>query len=404
MPEDVKTLEFEKKLIDVQLTVSQLEEKINAMDTTAATANVSDFQQKIEDVQQRIEDVEDLAMVEQAGIIELKKMLEEQPKQAAEMPQIPPSAVAISPEELDKVANIITDRWKEKFTNLEKKIVAVEIPQNFPDSDEIKKQVQYFADQLNNLKFVLNSEMGQIKEKMVTEDLAQTIISEVSDLRTEYGREIRSIKERIGSAPLYADIQFLSNRVKDMKQVVDNLLNMRVEIDSKILNLERSMVESEAMKLPGNLDREIDNIKRELISNGKKTLTLERTIQESSKKFENLNVGEIGRKLEVMKEVESLYAKINEIYMDLQRKVDTIGKSTPVNIENKIRNLEERIGEVQFSMKDVDNKIAKQRMPANAFDDQVHDLIERIIFLETRIRALERTLQQSSKLEPIILE
>lgn len=409
MPEEAKSsekvedkfklslLQIEKRFVDLEVAIGELGEKLKAVDVTT-----------VAELKQRMDDIEDLIMVEQAGVLELKKMLEEAQKRA-EAPPVVPTAVSISPEELEKVASTVTAKWEERFVNLEKKLAAIQIPEipktfPFPEADELKKQIQSITNQLKNLEFTLNSEIGYVKEKMITEDLVQTIISEMSDLRTEYGREIREIKEKVGSAPLYADIQFLSNRVKDLKLAVDNLLNMRIEIDSKILNIERSLVEMEGAKLPSGLEREIENTKRELIANGKKILALERTVQEASKKFESLNVGEIGKKLEMIREVETLYSRINEIYSDLQRKVDSISKLTPINIESKIKNLEEKIDEVQYSIKDLDNKIAKQEIPTHVFDAQMNELMEKIIFLETRLRALERMLQQPAKAEPIILE
>jgi chromosome segregation ATPase len=387
-------LQMEKRFVDLEVALCELNEKLKVLDAAA-----------VSELKQRVDDVEDLIMVEQAGILELKKMLEEAQEKAKE-PQAAPSAVTISPEELEKIASTVTVKWEERLIGLEKKLAAIEIPQNvtFPEADELRKQIQSLTNQLKNLEFTMNSELGYVKEKMITEDLVQTIVAEISDLRTEYGREVREIKEKVGSAPLYADIQFLSNRVKDLKQAVDNLLNMKVEIDSKILNLERSLVEMEGAKLPSGLDREIDNTKRELIANGKKILALERTVQEASKKFESLNVGEIGKKLEMIREVETLYSRINEIYSDLQRKVDSISKLTPINVESKIRGLEEKIDEVQYSMKDLDNKVAKQEIPTHVFDSQVSELMEKMIFLETRLRALERMMQQPTKAEPIILE
>jgi chromosome segregation ATPase len=384
-------LQIEKRFVDLEVAIGELNEKLKDVDTKA-----------VSELKQRIEDIEDLIMVEQAGVIELKKMLEEVQKRA-ETQKAAPQAVSISSEEVKKITSEVVSEIEARLEKIEKNI--------------------------------------------------ESIITETSNIRTEVNNEIRKMKERIGSAPLYADMQFITNRVKDLKNTVDSLLNMKVEIDSKILNLERSLVEmSEKEGISPNILKEIDNMTLKIGS-------LEKTIQEVSEKIKFLDQSEIEKSMKIVKDLESSYSNIylrfNQLYGEVQKKIEDMSKielkfkesmkdsqERMVKLENslkefrslvetsrkelderiskveltelptqvlelnkKIKDIESRMDVVETFTKDFDKKISKIELPTEIMDKQINELLGKIVLLETRLVTLEKMFQQQlAKVEPIILE
>lgn len=360
-------LHIDKRFVDLELAIGELSEKLKDVDV-----------KDVSEVKQRTDDIEDLIMVEQAGVLELKKMLEEIQKRA-EAPQAPAS-VAVPKEEIEKMTSMI---------------------------------------------------MGELHNKLEkTEKNVQSVINEISNLRTETGNEIIRIKERIGSSPIYADMQFITNRVKDLKNTVDSLLNMKVEVDSRILNLERSLVEiSEKKGVSPNILKELENIKFKIDD-------LEKTTQETSTIIKFLDERKIEEKMKIISDIENTYSRLNQLYIGAQKNVQELAKvdlkikdgmkiyeerleklentltefktlvqqQISSELNKKIIGIENRMGVVETFTKDFDKKISKTEIPVEMIDKQINELLSKIIFLETRLSALERMLQQPAKVEPIILE
>jgi chromosome segregation ATPase len=379
-------LQIEKRFVDLEVALGELNEKLKAVDVAS-----------ISELKERVDDIEDLIMVEQAGIIELKKMLEEN----IQASQVAPVVANVPKEEIEKIISTSISNLQSQLEKTEKNI--------------------------------------------------QSIINEISELRTEINNEITRIKERIGSSPLYADVQFITNRVRDLKNTVDSLLNMKVEVDSRILNLERSLVEiSEEKGISPSVLKELENMKFKIEE-------LEKTTQETLKVIK-LNEKGLEEKVKTLSDIENTYSKFNQLYFEAQKnlqeltKVDLKIKDSMKIYEERLKNLEnglveikslvqkkitpelidkkvlevennlnitqqqiselnkkilgfeDRISVLETFTKDFDEKISKTELPIEIIDKQMNELLSKIIFLETKLEALERMLQQPAKVEPIILE
>ncbi|MEM5806003.1 MAG: hypothetical protein QXM85_02285, partial [Candidatus Aenigmatarchaeota archaeon] len=99
-------LQLQKKVADLELTMTELKEALSKFDTAV-----------IDDLKQRVEDIEDLTMVENAAVIELKKMLE---STKSEQPQ-----------------ETISPQLEERLKTLEEKVSNITVP----NLEEIKSSI-----------------------------------------------------------------------------------------------------------------------------------------------------------------------------------------------------------------------------------------------------------------------
>ncbi len=70
------------------------------------------------------------------------------------------------------------------------------------------------------------------------------------------------------------------------------------------------------------------------------------------------------------------------------------------DFNEKISNLNARISRLEQELRNV-----KSRIPISAaYDDQIKDLLEKTILLETRVSVLEKHITEPHRIQPIILE
>lgn len=273
-------LQIEKRLVNLEIAIGELSEKIKKVDVKSLSG-----------IQEKVDELEDFLLVENAGVVELKKIMEK----------------------IEKGVDI----------------------KSLPSQDVINK-----------------------------------IVSEVADLRSELNKEIVYLKEKVEGEEATKsdiDIKFLSSRVKSLKENVDFLVNRKVEIDQKIQSMEKEIANIRGMSqeiAPGQF-KPIDN--DALLKLSSRVDNLEKSAAAITER-----IGETIDLLENMKGI----AK------------ETGGLQVSENIEGRVKNLEERIGDVEKSggkgIADLDVIIGK------------------IMQLESRIAALEKLLVSGK--HPIVLE
>jgi predicted nucleic acid-binding Zn-ribbon protein len=74
--------------------------------------------------------------------------------------------------------------------------------------------------------------------------------------------------------------------------------------------------------------------------------------------------------------------------------------SAQVDFNDKVSNINARISKLEQELHRV-----KSRIPISAaYDDQIKELLEKVILLETRVSVLEKHITEPHKIQPIILE
>lgn len=351
-------LQVEKRFIDIETSLNEVQEKISGIDLSS-----------VGELTGRMDDVEDLLMVEQAGIIELKKMLEEvqthMQKEAEASAQPQEQQPTVTQQEVKQWMQPLESRLHQRISSAEKRLQSLaNLPREAAHPDEVAglrariDALQSKLGMLENMKAEIEILRGKVEPASV--ETLKSIMNELSDQRIETSREIREIKEKIGNAPLYADIQFLSNRVKDVKLGMDTLLNMKVEIDSKILNLERVMAEGggQDVKVYSDLIEEVESTRKDIISHSRKLTSFEGMITNLTSKLESMHGADFEQKMWKIKELAGLYDKTQEIYADTEKKLKNLGKALPANIQENFEKLQEEFTTLQKDVRKVKDGMA----------------------------------------------
>jgi len=396
-PEDkfkLSLLSVEKRFVELEGAIGEMQQKlqnIQAPDT--------------KDLEQRISDLEDLIYVEQGGIEELKGMLEGQKDEKESSNQ------QVAAEEVQKIVDPILAKAK---SEIDSKLDHLKngldhLRQTSENNPQIANQMNEMNGKVAQLNAKINAihhfraELDTLRSKVepMKPEMIRSIVAEVSDLRIDTGREIRELKEKVGNAPLYADIQFLSNRVKDLKMTVDNLLNMKVEIDAKLLNMERNMSESGtsgSSAVASNLISEVEDTKRMMFGMQKRITNLDSTNKELMRRLSEKGI-DTTKQMEMSREVETLYTKMNDLYSSVEKKAMDMNRLAPTNFSGNVSELKEKIARLEEQMQQREAKPSTRY-----YDDQMKEFLEKIILLETRINVLETHIVESQRNQPMILE
>lgn len=74
--------------------------------------------------------------------------------------------------------------------------------------------------------------------------------------------------------------------------------------------------------------------------------------------------------------------------------------SAQVDFNDKVSNINARISKLEQELHRV-----KSRIPISAaYDDQIKELLEKVILLETRVSVLEKHITEPHRIQPVILE
>ncbi len=349
-------LQTEKRLVELDMAVTELrdlKEKLGEFDP-AQLQKLSD----IDEMKQKVEDLEDLIMVENAGIIELKNMITGESEKSAEQAQQP----------------------------VQQTEVKQELPQEFHDKMAVLDQIQ-----------------GKVKNINQVEQQIQNISSEISSLRND----LTIMKTVAPGVKLGPDFQLLSIKIDNLKNIVDDLLTRKVELDMKMEGIEKNVSFLHSMgtgKLSDDIRREIDIIKRDYSVTNSRLDSLENVahdisenmmkVESSVSKFESFEKAsafgkELESKLDQFKFVEGemrrLSSRIESVYDNIDKRLD------------KIKNIEKKFPEVLESIEKTNREIDSVKILA-LDRAKKEDVEERISEIEKKIQpSMSEALNNLSK-------
>ncbi|MBI4010604.1 MAG: hypothetical protein HY361_05510 [Candidatus Aenigmarchaeota archaeon] len=292
-------LHMEKRFVDLESIVSELSEKSKGEDLTP-----------ISGLQQRIDDIEDLIMVEQAAIIELKKMLESAPK--VEAPSV-------------------------DLSELEKKIADLEQKSLTPAE---------------------NADM-------------QPVITEMNNLKQQVDEKIKELQTKPMTAPPI-DVQFIATKYDSLKASLDDIINKKVATELKIEGIQKSIgiVENRLSSLSSEkLIEEIQNNKKDIflalsrfdsVENVIRNMTADlQELQAKLGKFESFEkLTLLGREIEskierfklIEDELRRLSSRMEMLYTNMDKRLDAVSKT------------EKKIPEILDSVTNFKKELDKQRI------------------------------------------
>jgi len=298
-------LQMEKRFVDLETSISDLNQRMKDINFDAVTA-----------VQQHVDDIEDLLMVEQAGIMELKKMME-----------------AASQKFDSQISSDTIGRIEQSIARLQKELAAkkVELPVDLlAKVDKLQRNVV-------ELSVAKQPDMPSVNLDSVEGKLA-AISNEVMDLKSSIDLRIKRLGDKVTEIANKQpekpgmDFDFLAAKIESVKSGIDILSDKKVETELKIGGIE------EKIKLLENRLREAvsQKIFDEIKSNKRDIMTanIRMDIVEKILKEVNFEMQELGK---TVKKFES-FEKLSLLSKDVEEKLERFKF-----IEDEIRRLSQRV-------------------------------------------------------------
>ncbi|MEM5805322.1 MAG: hypothetical protein QW156_00800 [Candidatus Aenigmatarchaeota archaeon] len=342
-------LQMEKRLLDLEVALSEIKDKLKDFDAT-----------NLAELKQRLEDVEDLAMLENVGILEFKKMMEEIKERLEDMKNINSNVVNL----------------QNKITELERTHKAMsEI-----DTKNIPEQIKNIKNELD----ILNKKKVEIELKIADFENKFAILEDnlKKSLSDTLLNEIKLVKK---------DLLSQITRVEAVESVTKNISN---EVNKMELELKKFESLDKLIDLSKDVEEKIEIIK-----------FLENEIRRISSKVETIYEN-LSTEIEKIKSFETKLELINESVDKVKRDLD----NTKISILEKVKRSD--IEGILYRMSELEKefeslKIKERLEPVHAptiGKIEMNDILNRIIFLETRISTIEKILEEMNKIQPIIIE
>ncbi len=327
-------LQMEKRFVDLETNISEISEKVKEMDLTP-----------INELRQKADDIEDLIMVEQAAIIELKKMLEG--SKSAEIP----------PELTDKVSKL-----EESLSNL---VGKSEFQKTIED---LKKEL---ADMQPNAPSPYEMELLHDKLKRVDDNFASFKTTVDRTLKELYEKS-KDVATRIAEVKTPIDLDLVNSKISSLKDTIGSIEKKKMEIDLKFseMNKKLELIESEVKNLP--TERFFDEVnlnKKDLVATNMRIDSVERvykdlinTIRElenSVRKFDSLeNIHGLSKDIEdkiarfkfVEDELRRLSIRMESMYSGMDEKISNVSQ------------VERKVSEILDSINNLRRELDKQRL------------------------------------------
>jgi hypothetical protein len=252
-----------------------------------------------------------------------------------------------------------------------------------------------------DLKIVEMEKKFEIIENRIRESISEKIMDEIKfnkkDLMTANIR-VDSL-ERV-SRELISTVQNLENSMKKFENI-DKMTSFGKDVEEKIERFK--FVEEESRRLSGRMELMYDSIDKKL----EKMKFLEKKTEEISSSVEILRKDTNATRLIALDRAKK------EDLKNLYKMMDDIKGKTNVGEVNKfMASMEGRIASIERNYKkDIEvfvstfqARMSEMGKTPTVFDSQIGELLNKIIFLESRMIALENVMQEPSKTQPVILE
>jgi len=414
-------LQTEKRIMDLEVSVSELAEKLKEIDLKEFSA-----------VKDRIEELEDLVTVEQVGIIELKKMLEEfREKAGIELVKEKIEEISATKSKVEEIEKKLEDNIRKILEDVELKLKDFAEAKSKLESEisklsaTEKRHSEHLKEDVENIKNKLK-EIFEIKNKL------DGISEEIVNIKSSFGGTLNDLGKRVET--IEKNFSDLATRLKGIETSANKLyadfdaLRPLVEKMRNIENIEKRTSETEIAlhNLEGKM-KEIEKASAEISKFNIKLSELEGRINGLDGKIkEAIAISSDARKrmgsFEIdLKRLEKIENRVSEIENFIQNLISVVaGKAEPLP-KIKATQISERISKIEENVKNelskleetykkkleeiasiVEKRIIQTRAPVGAVTAQIDELIDRIINLESKLAALEKIARE--KKGPIVLE
>ncbi|MBI1979043.1 MAG: hypothetical protein HYS62_03225, partial [Candidatus Aenigmarchaeota archaeon] len=339
---------LQKKLAELEIAVSEVQENVQKIDLS-----------ELEGFKQRMEDIEDLTMVENAAVIELKKMLEEtKPGQQDASPQL-----------------------EEKIGSLEQKIDSISIP----NAEDIKSSV------LSSLPATADtSKMEQAMDAVKTsiETLKSDLESKIS-LVEQKASSVQTVSQPDAEG-LKEDVKnYVLAKLPDYEWIKNELHSFKSYLDAEKIKLEtltNRMEKESQLPLPERAVDELEKIRNDWMVNIAKIDAVEKFVENFSNEMNQLKP--IIKKLETFEKLMDLQTEITEKletfkeYRDHIEKVMAENEETEKRIQrevSKIKNTEKMFTQIDDSMAVLSRELERNKHEVNEIITPLEEKLENFI-------------------------
>lgn len=484
-------LNMEKRFVDVEFAISELAAKMKDLDV-----------EDLKTLKSRLEDIEDLILVEQAGIVELKRIMESVDRGLESSAKA--EDVSIIKERVRRIENLaraaaeiaelpgeLTEETKMRLKTLEEAVAALKARPIVESVDpleigEVKKNLRGLEEKLAVLRFAVEDAKKDINRKVqdaVKDSQITTVdfefvnskirslksaIDMLSDKRVEYELKLTDLEQKIGSLEkeekeslpsrlLEAlkvsrkELEILKLRADSTERVVRELSkNMREvetsakrfegfeklsalqsDVDEKLRQFR--FVQSEIKRLSNRVEMMYDDLDKrfaKIRTTEREVNALTEALSDLKKDIEYMKFGmkkyvekeNVDKMLSAVKGRGEVFDKMVDNVKVLKEKMDVLddavrkissisirgeARELPPEFVAALKELTERISKIEYSLKEVRTFVSKLP-PAEAgfteYETRMGDIVDKLVFLESRMAALESVFQTSSKSQALILE
>ena len=452
-----RVLHNEKKLLDMEIAVHEMKEIAeNLKNVNPAAFN---HLNEIPEFIQRMEDIEDLIMVENAGVQEIKDILEDiakqggSPLQAAQSPapqtetehhEAPAPVEAKIPEDLEKKMgelSELSDRIKgieDLIGQLHAKDAQGESPSPKlaeVNKDIINRNISTVQSRIDGLEDVVKSLSDEIRkvntttQQINTYDKVTSFMSKMDSKMNELQQteeRLHKIYDSVGAGEIQKikrgieemhrnDINALKDKLEKTKRSVSQIgisdiekvlngVEMRMDhMEKRIDEMDFSTVSQDTKKMSDM----VEQLQQEITSFGVGDInqnfkTIIRRLTEVEGKMDNV---ESKSGIEGLEDINQNFKNISHDIEDLREELkDKAGIADIEPAKNRIADLERLPTEFRKIKDEFAEKVAKNREPLEVFGIEMSDMSSRMIGLETRLGRLENLLQRSGAMRPVVLE
>lgn len=355
----IRLLKLERRLADLELAVKKLKEEL----TSTAT----------EEFKQRFEDVEDLVMVENALMIELKKMMEDVKTESEKVAGIREKIEALT----SLPANVSEEMkgLKERLAEVERRLMTV------PKKEEIDS--------------VLNSFKSELVEAAKKEGYEK-----VSTLEKSLQTLEKRLRE-LGSVKTIESQKKLESLVHEVTNKIDEINRLLAKAESHEISMEKEMARISI------LEEEVKRTKKSMLDLLKRIEGFEDKVFELTKKYEE---NRIYLTEKIASEVGSISSQLNESMQQTKNELMELveAKLSASRFTKALEEVQKKVSELQEENKKEFDRIdamfkeftEKHVLP----DERLKELMSRSFYLENKLAALEKMLKEFAKFSPLVIE
>lgn len=451
----LKFLDLEKKFVELEMNVSKINESLKKLEAT-----------KLNEVLERFEEIEDLVMIENAAVAELKELLE-----ASTTDEIKKDLEAVKKDFEEKINNINSilssslseiresiakiSSDTEKIKELEQRIEKVEsslafIPKIIEEGDLIEglgKIVKTHDETIESIKRELDEIKG-LKDK-IEEELNKRIPSSLLEDFVKLGNELSLLKVNVSSLSkqldeIYRDVKLLKPDM--IREAISKMTELKVETEERVKEVNDLVAsissQKEDIKKIGLIEARINDVSKQInsflaeieflkssISNFSTKKELEKLKEEISsiistldsmknqlvrkedwerfeKEISSLRGDLSNMKSEVNKsnlEIDIIRNSLQAISTKIEERKDVLTQKDIENISRKFVNIED------FSALLIDFKRLQQEFEKSKYDlmnsvsrDEIQFLIKEVSTLKGEIEGIKKEIVQPTIIQQIV--